>query len=143
MKPTTNGNQPIVVVISPCSKSNKSKNASPKIGINTIRNENCATASFFTPQSSPVAIVVPLRLNPGSTAIACAQPMMMASRYVTSCTSRRIRLFRNSLNHSNKAVTIRQIPTNSRPCPKKASTWSLKNIPTMNTGIIEMRILAT
>ena len=133
----------LTVVISPCSRSNKSRNASPKIGISTMRKENCATDSFFTPQSSPVAMVVPLRLNPGRTAIACAQPMMMASRYVISCPCRLRYLARNSLNHSRSAVTTRHIPTKSKPCPKRFSTLSLKNIPTMNTGIIDTSIFAT
>ena len=41
---------------------------------------------------------------------------------------------------SNRAVTIRAQPTTRRPLPKRASTESLKNIPTMKTGIIEIRI---
>ena len=64
---------------SPESISSNSKKASPKIGINTIKNENLVTLSFFTPHKSPVAIVVPLRLNPGSTAKACDKPIMIAS----------------------------------------------------------------
>lgn len=53
---------------------------SPKMGMSTIRNENCATASFLLPNSRPVAIVVPLRDNPGSTATLCARPITKASR---------------------------------------------------------------
>ncbi len=58
----------------------KSRRASPKIGIITIRNENRATCSFLFPSMSPVAIVVPERESPGKTATACERPMMNASR---------------------------------------------------------------
>lgn len=54
------------------------KNVSPSIGTRTIKNENCATASFFTPQSNPVAIVVPERDKPGKTAIAWDNPITKA-----------------------------------------------------------------
>ena len=45
-----------------------SRRASPNIGTNTIRNENCAMFSFLLPSNRPVAIVVPERESPGSTA---------------------------------------------------------------------------
>ena len=78
-KPTTIGTIPSELTTSPLTKSNNSKNASPKIGINTIKKENLVTLSFFTPHNNPVAIVVPLRLRPGNTATACARPMIIAS----------------------------------------------------------------
>ena len=56
-----------------------SRNASPKMGISTIRKENLATASFLLPNSSPVAMVLPEREIPGNTATACANPMTKAS----------------------------------------------------------------
>ena len=46
------------------------KNVSPKIGISTIKKENCAMFSFLFPSNKPVDIVVPERESPGSTAIA-------------------------------------------------------------------------
>ena len=56
------------------------KNVSPKIGIKTMRNENCAMLSFLFPSMRPVAMVVPERESPGKTATACPKPMMKASR---------------------------------------------------------------
>ena len=56
----------------------KSISASPSIGGITIRKENCAYFSFELPNKSPVAIVVPERDKPGSTAHACAIPIMNA-----------------------------------------------------------------
>ena len=43
----------------------------------------------------------------------------------------------------SKAVISKHIPTNKRPLPKNDSTWSLKNIPTMKTSIIDTKIFAT
>lgn len=51
-------------------KSSKERNASPSMGMRTIRNENCATCSFLLPSNKPVAMVVPERDSPGSTATA-------------------------------------------------------------------------
>ena len=48
----------------------KSSTACPKMGITTIKKENCATCSRLSPRIIPVAIVVPERLKPGKTAIA-------------------------------------------------------------------------
>ena len=56
------------------------RNVSPKIGIKTIRKENCAMLSFLFPRMRPVAMVVPERESPGNTARACPNPMMKASR---------------------------------------------------------------
>ena len=52
------------------SPSKMSKNVMPKIGINTIKNENRVTSSFLLPNNKPVDIVAPERESPGSTAIA-------------------------------------------------------------------------
>src|SRR5574344_668268 len=57
----------------------KFKNASPKMGMSTMRNENCATELFFTPHRSPVEMVAPERESPGRTAMAWATPMITAS----------------------------------------------------------------
>jgi hypothetical protein len=54
------------------------KKVSPKMGINTIKKENFATSSFFTPNNKPVAMVVPERERPGKTATACANPIRKA-----------------------------------------------------------------
>ena len=51
------------------------------MGINTIKKENLATASFLFPNNIPVAIVEPERDKPGNTAHACANPITNASRY--------------------------------------------------------------
>ena len=56
----------------------KSRSASPRIGGITIRNENWASFCLLLPSRSPVAMVLPLLLKPGSTAHACAMPMMNA-----------------------------------------------------------------
>ena len=45
-----------------------------------MRKENCATDSFLFPRIRPVAMVVPERERPGSTAIACPKPIINASR---------------------------------------------------------------
>ncbi len=57
-----------------------SNNASPKIGMSTMRNENLATCSFLLPNIIPVAMVEPERDKPGKTATAWAKPIMKASR---------------------------------------------------------------
>jgi hypothetical protein len=63
--PTKAGTMPNSLVISPFSSLSRSRKASPKIGISTIKKENCATLSFFTPQSKPVAIVEPVQFCDG------------------------------------------------------------------------------
>ena len=59
-------------------RSLKSSRASPRMGGMTIRNENWAIFSFLLPSIRPVAMVLPERLRPGSTAQACAMPMTKA-----------------------------------------------------------------
>ena len=79
-KPTARGAKPIPPKSDGSSIISRTfKNVSPKIGISTMRNENCATLSFLLPSKRPVAIVVPERDKPGNTAIACPTPMMNAS----------------------------------------------------------------
>ena len=48
----------------------KSKMASPKTGIKTIKNENFAIFSLLFPNNIPVEIVAPERESPGKTATA-------------------------------------------------------------------------
>jgi hypothetical protein len=84
MKPTAIGNQPMDSVPAIASLDGikiffKSNNASPKIGIITMKNENDATCSRLSPMMIPVAMVLPERLNPGNTATAWAMPMINAS----------------------------------------------------------------
>ena len=57
-----------------------SSNASPNMGGMTMRNENWAMAALLLPSMRPVAMVVPERLRPGSTARAWLTPMMKAWR---------------------------------------------------------------
>ncbi len=69
-----------------------SRACSPMIGIRTIRKENCAMTSRFTPQRRPVAMVVPERDSPGATAKAWPIPTTKACQKliplrVTSCSS--------------------------------------------------------
>ena len=66
--------------IAPNSPLAKSRNAAPKMGIITIRNENLATSSRCLPSISPVEIVEPERLRPGSTAMAWAIPIINETR---------------------------------------------------------------
>lgn len=46
------------------------RKVSPKIGIKTIKKENCAITERLTPVISPVEMVVPERESPGTTATA-------------------------------------------------------------------------
>ena len=79
-KPTARGRASIEpITFSPFVIFSTSSRASPKMGGITIRNENCASDSFLLPNSRPVAMVLPERDTPGSTATACASPMMKAS----------------------------------------------------------------
>ena len=48
-KPTSIGTSPSELTTSPLNKSSNSKKASPKIGINTIKNENLVTPLFLFP----------------------------------------------------------------------------------------------
>ena len=71
--------KPAIVSLTPTSAISLAlSSASPKMGGMTIRNENCANFSFLLPSSKPVAMVLPERLKPGSTATACAIPMTKA-----------------------------------------------------------------
>jgi hypothetical protein len=78
-KPQHNGNRemPDSAVENP--PFNKSKTASPNMGMITIRKEKRATLALLFPSINPVEMVVPERDNPGNTAIACEIPMMKAS----------------------------------------------------------------
>ena len=69
MKPIANGMNPRPAADAGSPKLLRIPNAcSPMIGTRTIRNENCAMFSRFTPQRSPVAMVVPDLESPGATA---------------------------------------------------------------------------
>ena len=69
--------------------------------------------------------------------IAVAAVRKAADRYVSDGN-------RESEEKANSvAVMRRQMPTMSKPEPKTSSTLSLKNRPTIITGIMEMRILKT
>ena len=68
MKPANIGTTPIDAKAT--SPSRMLRNISPKIGANTIRNENCAIDSFLLPSRRPVAMVVPERERPGIAAMA-------------------------------------------------------------------------
>ena len=79
-KPTMRGSVSISPnASSPLTALSTSRSASPRMGGMTMRNENCASFSFLLPSKMPVAIVEPERERPGSTAAACAKPMMKAS----------------------------------------------------------------
>ena len=59
----------------------------PMMGIKTIRKEKRAALFLSTPQSSATAMVEPEREMPGSTANACAIPIMNAFDLPTSIPS--------------------------------------------------------
>ena len=58
----------------PMATLSRSSDCSPMMGIKTIRKENWAMFSRFTPVMRPVAMVLPLRETPGITAKAWAMP---------------------------------------------------------------------
>ena len=62
----------------PIATFSRSSDCSPMMGMRTIRKENCAITSRFTPERRPVAMVLPLRDTPGTTAKACATPTRAA-----------------------------------------------------------------
>ena len=80
MKPIRRGESPMPAEIDVSEEDSliKSKSCSPIIGASTIRKENWAILSLFTPDTSPVAIVAPERDRPGATAKACAIPTKRA-----------------------------------------------------------------
>ena len=84
-KPTTSGTVSMLpITFSPLAIFSVSSRASPKMGGITMRNENWASDSFLLPSSRPVAMVDPERDTPGSTATACARPMIKAS-FIEMC----------------------------------------------------------
>ena len=88
-------------------------------------------------------MVEPLRDKPGMTAKACATPIHSAERQVTLPPSSPAAA-RRSVSISDKKrrpdVKTRAPPTTTSPSPKRTSTWSLKNMPTTNTGTIDRTI---
>ena len=78
-KPRTRGRTPTEE--DPNSPPTTSRNVSPRIGTSTMRKENCAMTSLFTPQIRPVEMVVPERERPGTTAKACPRPTANACQY--------------------------------------------------------------
>ena len=120
------------------------------MGTRTIRKENCAITSLLTPQSRPVAMVVPERERPGATANAWPMPTAKACRYDiplrTSVPPEAAGDFlppKRSDRKSSRAVTSRQHATTVRLSPNKASTLSLNSRPTRATGTIDTTSLNT
>ena len=116
------------------------------MGTSTIRKENWAMTSRFTPLIRPTAMVVPDRDRPGATAQAWPRPTTKACRKEMPLRLSRGQTWNHrpkwSEKNSRAAVTSRQTATVVRFSPKRLSTWSLKNMPTTKTGIIETQILA-
>ena len=114
-RPPTSDSEPPPAIISFISS-----NASPRIGIITMRNENDATFSRLSPSNIPVAIVVPDLLSPGNTAIAWDIPITKASIQVMSRGSHWFPDLLRSMGRVRKkyakvkssAVMHRHIPTN-------------------------------
>ena len=86
---------------------NKSLIILPKINGITIRNENFAVSFFLLPKSNEVHIVAPDLEMPGSIAIACAIPIIIASVVPTFLSDD----FALSDKKSNKPVIINIPPT--------------------------------
>jgi hypothetical protein len=114
-----------------------SRIATPKMGINTIRNEKRAISSFLAPVNSPVAMVAPLREIPGITATACAMPMMNALPHVIS----EFPFFTKWANASRLAVMSSMLPTSRRFPVKNCSICSINNSPIKSTGTVDNRSL--
>ncbi len=83
-------------------------------------------------------MVVPERDRPGKTANACAIPIIRACKGLISSFWRGLAKYENV---NRQDVTSNMMPTMVSPDPKMRSTSSLKNTPTMPTGIMDIRML--
>ena len=124
----------------------KSRNCSPIMGMRTIRNENWAMPLRSTPTRSPVAMVLPLREMPGTTAMAWATPTVSACHQEmplrAPATVGTLNFFPAlSEIHSRAAVMHRPTPTCQSAPEKSPSTKSFRRNPTSITGISDTRIL--
>ncbi len=108
----------------------------PNISGSTIKNENLAAASRFTPAMRAVEIVAPLRDIPGRSAHIWAIPMISEDDIEIS-----LRLSQSlSAIHSRAAVIHRHILTSHSFWSNKLSSASSKKYPTRAAGIIDTMI---
>ena len=149
-KPSRRGREPTPAPkdASPAATLRRSRLCSPMMGMSTMRKENWAMLSRFTPVRRPVAMVLPLRETPGMTAKACARPTTKACQYdtpfrVSRATGTLKRTPALSEKRRRPAVMQRPTPTCQSSPLNRASTWSFRRKPTRATGMRDTSILHT